>query len=180
MSNNVPLKFRSFESQILYFNGMYKLPVAAYPSTHSEIAYQINSKPALSSSNDLTVLTSRLKDFKVIILDEASEVDDIMQNLSVGKYVTDTDFLTDMADWLGDMIVYCASEMARLGIPIQETLSIIMQSNFSKLGEDGQPIIRDGKVQKGPYYWKPEPKIFEMLEQRQKEYRGMKEGKEND
>ena len=41
-----------------------------------------------------------------------------------------------------------------------------MQSNFSKLGEDGQPVYdHRGKVMKGPGYWKPEPKIQELLSQ---------------
>jgi hypothetical protein len=38
-----------------------------------------------------------------------------------------------------------------------------MQSNFSKLGADGKAIISEGKVQKGPGYWKPEPQIKELL-----------------
>lgn len=45
-----------------------------------------------------------------------------------------------------------------------EILDIIMQSNFSKLGEDGKPIYDErGKIMKGPGYWKPEPKIAEYL-----------------
>jgi hypothetical protein len=70
----------------------------------------------------------------------------------------------DLADWLGDIQVYCASEMAKYGIPITETKRIIMSSNFSKLDAKGQPIYDDeGKVQKGPMYWKPEPRIKAML-----------------
>jgi len=71
--------------------------------------------------------------------------------------------LVNMADWLGDVIVYCASEARRHGIPLGEVLTIIMDSNMSKFGEDGKAIIVDGKVQKGPNYWKPEPKIRELL-----------------
>ena len=48
-------------------------------------------------------------------------------------------------------------------------LAIIRQSNFSKLGADGKPIYDErGKVQKGPGYWKPEPKISEMLAEQSK------------
>jgi hypothetical protein len=42
-------------------------------------------------------------------------------------------------------------------------MNIIMASNFSKLGADGKPILADGKVQKGPFYWKPEPRLKQML-----------------
>jgi hypothetical protein len=49
-------------------------------------------------------------------------------------------------------------------LPISSVLDIIMESNFSKLGADGQPIYdADFKVQKGPNYWKPEPKIKQLL-----------------
>lgn len=51
------------------------------------------------------------------------------------------------------------------GLPMSSVLRIIMESNFSKLGADGLPIYdSDNKVQKGSNYWKPEPKIKEMLE----------------
>lgn len=54
--------------------------------------------------------------------------------------------------------------MAKFGIPLDETLEIIMQSNFSKMGADGKPIDDErGKLQKGPNYWKPEPRIAAML-----------------
>jgi predicted HAD superfamily Cof-like phosphohydrolase len=97
--------------------------------------------------------------FKPILADELSEVDDIITH--AGK--DEIDDLVALSDWLGDIIVYCTSEAMRYGIPIGDVLEVIMESNFSKLGADGLPIIRDSKVQKGPNYWKPEPKIREVL-----------------
>jgi predicted HAD superfamily Cof-like phosphohydrolase len=39
---------------------------------------------------------------------------------------------------------------------IEEVFNEIQRSNMSKLGEDGNPIYReDGKVLKGPNYFKP-------------------------
>ena len=70
-----------------------------------------------------------------------------------------------LADWLGDLMIYAASEMRRFGIPVEKTLSIIMDSNFSKLGADGKPIIKNGKVTKGPHFQAPEPKLKAMLEE---------------
>ena len=53
---------------------------------------------------------------------------------------------------------------ARRGIPLEDVLQIIMDSNASKLGADGKPIYdANGKFLKGPNYWKPEPKIRELL-----------------
>ena len=40
---------------------------------------------------------------------------------------------------------------------IEEVFEEIQRSNMSKLGENGKPIYReDGKVLKGPNYFKPE------------------------
>jgi predicted HAD superfamily Cof-like phosphohydrolase len=75
------------------------------------------------------------------------------------------EILADLADWLGDIMVYCASEMRKYGLRSNDILGIIMASNFSKLGLDGKPIYDErGKVLKGPGYWKPEPMIRRLLE----------------
>jgi len=40
---------------------------------------------------------------------------------------------------------------------IEDVFNEIQRSNMSKLGEDGKPIYRDdGKVMKGPNYFKPD------------------------
>jgi hypothetical protein len=38
-----------------------------------------------------------------------------------------------------------------------------MDSNASKLQADGTPLFVEGKLQKGPGYWKPEPKIKDLI-----------------
>jgi predicted HAD superfamily Cof-like phosphohydrolase len=44
---------------------------------------------------------------------------------------------------------------------IEEVFNEIQRSNMSKLGEDGKPIYReDGKVLKGPNYFKPNIKAI--------------------
>ena len=62
----------------------------------------------------------------------------------------------EVADALGD-IAYVVYGMAlELGIPMQSVLAEIQGSNLSKLGADGKPIYReDGKVLKGPNYYRP-------------------------
>lgn len=105
----------------------------------------------------------RLTRFRQILLDEFSESEDILAELSKSVYHS-TEVKTMLADWLGDMIVYCASEMRRHGLPLEGVLGIIFDSNLSKLDENGKAIIENGKVQKGPRYWKPEPSISEMLD----------------
>jgi predicted HAD superfamily Cof-like phosphohydrolase len=56
-------------------------------------------------------------------------------------------------------------EIARSGaIPLDKIIEIIHESNMSKLGEDGKPILReDGKILKGPNFFTPTAKIKELL-----------------
>ena len=114
----------------------------------------------------------RLENFKKILTEEINEVDEIIakykeflnnkENLGNEEKL---ELLTHISDWLGDIIVYAASEARRFGVDISQVLKIIMESNFSKLDADGKPIYDDrGKIMKGPNYWKPETKIKEFLE----------------
>lgn len=154
------LTFRSLESKMLYMNSIYQLPISTVPSLFPAIGWQLR-QPAHNVNPEDIIFVQRLKAFKKILLDEVGEVDEIIDKVNSGA--EDIDILTDLADWLGDLQVYCYSEMIRLGIPHKETMNIIMDSNFSKLDADGKPIIKDGKFEKGPFYWKPEPKLKEML-----------------
>lgn len=137
-----------FATDIVAFNHMYRLPVTDNPNIIS---------------------TQRLHDLKKILLDEVNEIDEVIGLVAEAEQMPNSSdarltALTAMADLMGDLQVYCASEMAKWGLPLDAVLGIIMQSNMSKLGADGQPIYDEtGKVLKGPGYWKPEPKIRELL-----------------
>jgi predicted HAD superfamily Cof-like phosphohydrolase len=91
------------------------------------------------------------------------EIDQIVELAQKGG--SQTEILVAMADLLGDVIVYCRSEALKYGLPLEDVLDVIMDSNESKLGADGKPIYdANGKFLKGPNYWKPEPKIRALLE----------------
>ena len=108
-------------------------------------------------------LPGRLQNFLKIIKEEVEEGDELLEKIQTG-HISYLDALVELADWLGDLQVFCASEMLRHDLPIATVLDIIMDSNDSKLGADGNPIYDErGKVQKGPEYWKPEPKIVQLL-----------------
>ncbi|MGZ3238025.1 MAG: pyrophosphatase [Burkholderiaceae bacterium] len=140
----------AFSNDIEKFNGIYKLPVSTVPTLDVGVP-----------------VTERLKAFKSILGEELNEIDEIIH--AAEKQAPPIEVLTMLADLLGDIQVYCASEMAKFGLPLDEVLAIIMQSNFSKLGADGKPIYDErGKVQKGPNYWKPEPKIQACLQAKTK------------
>ena len=66
--------------------------------------------------------------------------------------------LIEVADALGDMLYILCGTIIEHGMQnkIEEIFDEIQRSNMSKLDEDGNPIYReDGKVMKGPNYFKP-------------------------
>ena len=72
--------------------------------------------------------------------------------------------IVEVADALGDMLYILCGTIIEHGMQdkIEEIFDEIQKSNLSKLGDDGKPIYRnDGKVMKGPNYFKP--KISEIL-----------------
>ena len=140
---------RDFYGDIKKFNEIYKL--------------QSNDNPTL-------LPIERLKNFQSILTEEVEEIHEIQEKYTEYADADEmtkeqkVEILTDMADWLGDIMVYCASEARRWGIPLKQVLEIIMDSNFSKLDDEGNPIYDErGKVMKGPGYWKPEPKIKDLI-----------------
>ena len=69
--------------------------------------------------------------------------------------------LEEVADALGDMLYILCGTILEHGLQhkIEEVFEEIQRSNMSKLGENGKPIYReDGKVLKGPNYFKPDLK----------------------
>tara|TARA_B100000530_G_C15932889_1_gene477675 strand:- start:607 stop:1053 length:447 start_codon:yes stop_codon:yes gene_type:complete len=139
---------KKFIDDIKKFNSMYKLDMPASPKVR-----------------ELKILQG----FQDIISEEVKEAEDIFE-MYKGKNSDDLskeerlEILTAVSDWLGDMVVYCFTQAQSWGLPMEDVLNVIMDSNFSKLDQDGNPIYDDrGKVLKGPNYWKPEPKIKEIL-----------------
>ena len=67
--------------------------------------------------------------------------------------------IVEVADALTDILYVTYGAAHAFGIPIDECFKEVQRSNMSKLGEDGKPIYReDGKVMKGPAYFKPDLK----------------------
>ena len=67
--------------------------------------------------------------------------------------------MVEVADALGDMLYILCGTIIEHGMQykIDEIFNEIQSSNMSKLGADGNPIYReDGKVLKGPNYFKPD------------------------
>lgn len=135
---------KSFAQRIAAMNAMYKLPAHDRPTLPQDVA-------------------DRLVKFKATLMDEVHEIDEIVQLARDGA--EPMALAVAIADLLGDIIVYCRSEALKYGLPLEDVLDVIMDSNESKLGADGKPIYdANGKFLKGPNYWKPEPRIQALLE----------------
>lgn len=168
-----PMPKFNFEKSILSMNAMYRLPIASYPTFDYEIKWQEETFGVIAMGNASHYVLKRLNDFfgeGGILRQEITEVEDVaavlcQKNPNCGQE-QELDALVMLADLLADIQVYCASEMARFGLPVQEILQIVMASNESKLGADGKPIYNEqGKFMKGPNYWAPEPKIRALLQE---------------
>jgi hypothetical protein len=135
------------DAKLRAFNKLYGLPAPDIPG--------------LSSREDTK---NKLNRFWNIVAEELEEVRDILKQLDEPG-TTPEIVLTDIADWLGDIMVYCASELTKYGLRPSDVLGIIMASNMSKLGPEGKPIYDErGKVMKGPGYWKPEPMLLRHIQ----------------
>lgn len=141
---HMPAYLQGFLIDIDRMNAMYELPAPEC----SQLGY-----------------AERLENFKSILSEECTEIEDVIQlNATTTGPEIALEVRVQLADLLGDIIVFCASEAKRWDIPIDRVLNVIMQSNFSKLDANGKPIKDErGKFLKGPHYWKPEPKIAELL-----------------
>tara|TARA_Y100001980_G_C14401526_1_gene197653 strand:+ start:172 stop:543 length:372 start_codon:yes stop_codon:yes gene_type:complete len=69
--------------------------------------------------------------------------------------------LLEVADALTDILYVTYGAGHAFGIDLDKCFDEVQASNMSKLGEDGKPIYNeDGKVMKGPNYFRPDLKKF--------------------
>ena len=106
----------------------------------------VASKPELPSKDERALRISLLKE----------EYNEYIQ----GEKNND---IVEIADALADMLYIINGTCVSYGIPIDRIFAEVHASNMSKLDENGQVIRReDGKVLKGPNYFKP--RIQEIIE----------------
>ena len=76
------------------------------------------------------------------------------------KAVDDKDIL-EIADALSDILYVTYGAGHAFGIDLDKCFEEVQNSNMSKSGKDGKPIYNEqGKVMKGPNYFKPNLKKF--------------------
>lgn len=130
-----------------------KKRLAAVSEFHSAFGLGVNGEPVA----DLGKEKNRLR-FELM----KEENEEYLQAANNGD-------LVEVADALGDMLYILCGTILEHGMQhkIEEVFDEIQRSNMSKLGADGKPLYReDGKVLKGPAYFKPDlEKILKGEEQ---------------
>ena len=85
----------------------------------------------------------------------------IVEELNEFKEAVSKKDLKEVADALTDILYVTYGAGHAFGINLDKCFEEVQKSNMSKLGDDGEPIYNEqGKVMKGPKYFKPNLKKF--------------------
>ena len=83
----------------------------------------------------------------------------IKEELDELKVAIDNKDFLEVADALTDILYVAYGAGHAFGIDLDKCFQEVQDSNMSKLGKNGKPIYNeDGKVMKGPGYFKPDLK----------------------
>jgi predicted HAD superfamily Cof-like phosphohydrolase len=105
---------------------------------------EVKTKPSFSTDKINTLRYDLIKE-------ELEELKDAMKNND----------LLEVADALTDILYVTYGAGHAFGIDLDKCFEEVQNSNMSKLGKDGKPIYNEnGKVMKGPDYFKPDLKKF--------------------
>lgn len=118
---------------------------SAVEQFHEAFGLDYTDRPTIAISEEIVKLRFNLM---------AEENQEYLEAAQAGDMI-------EVADALGDMLYILCGTLITHGMQhkIDAVFHAIQQSNMSKLGADGKPIYReDGKVLKGPDYFKPDIK----------------------
>ena len=104
----------------------------------------VKDKPSFS--------TDKINKLRIdLIKEELDELSEAMKNKD----------LLEVADALTDILYVTYGARHAFGIDLDKCFDEVQNSNMSKLDNDGKPIYNnDGKVMKGPNYFKPDLSKF--------------------
>jgi predicted HAD superfamily Cof-like phosphohydrolase len=145
---NIFAKFRHFAAESCYFALSIKFKIMqkqlnAVKEFHTAFGLGVSETPKGDLGESINMLRYNL------MKEENEEYLEAVQN-------NDS---VEIADALGDMLYILCGTIIEHGLQhkIEAVFDEIQRSNMSKLGHDGKPIYReDGKVMKGPNYFKPD------------------------
>ena len=124
---------------------MIKKPIEAVTKFHESYGLGIEHSPKAN-------LPKNISELRFNLMKEENE--EYLQ-------ATRDEDLIEIGDALGDMLYILCGTIIAHGFQdkMESIFDEIQRSNMSKLGADGKPIYRkDGKVMKGPNYFKPDLK----------------------
>ena len=109
----------------------------------------------LPVESEQTTGNAQTKQLRINLLQE--ELDELKEALDNDDYVETLDALIDLQYVLDGAFLSFGMQDVK-----EAAFNEVHRSNMSKLGEDGKPIRRegDGKVMKGPNYFKPDMAQF--------------------
>tara|TARA_B100000579_G_C22834750_1_gene858037 strand:- start:678 stop:1049 length:372 start_codon:yes stop_codon:yes gene_type:complete len=85
----------------------------------------------------------------------------IKEELDEFKEAVEKKDIKEVADALTDILYVTYGAGHAFGIDLDSCFKEVQNSNMSKLGDDGEPIYNEqGKVMKGPKYFKPDLSKF--------------------
>lgn len=64
--------------------------------------------------------------------------------------------LTEIAQELADLVYVAYGTALAYGIDLDAVIEEVHRANMTKLGDDGQPVVRDGKVVKSALFQHPD------------------------
>ena len=100
---------------------------------------EVKTRPSLSSE--------KINNLRISLIDE--ELEEFKQAIKNNDLKEAIDALTDIL-----YVTYGAGHA--FGVNLDQCFDEVQKSNMSKLGKDGKPIYNEeGKVMKGPNYFKP-------------------------
>ena len=104
----------------------------------------------VKTKSDLS--TERINNLRISLINE---------ELEEFKEAIKNNDLKEVADALTDILYVTYGAGHAFGIDLDKCFDEVQTSNMSKLGQDGKPIYNnDGKVMKGPNYFKPDLSKF--------------------
>jgi predicted HAD superfamily Cof-like phosphohydrolase len=119
--------------------------------TTIEMVQEFHETYGLPVEPQQTTGSKKTKDLRINLIQE--ELDELKEALDNDDMVETLDALIDLQYVLDGAFLSFGLQNVK-----NEAFEEVHRSNMSKLGEDGKPIRResDGKVMKGPNYFKPD------------------------
>ena len=117
---------------------------------------EIFNQGCLPNISHYGFIKKQLWDMQVGLIEEESQ--EFLE--AAGECFADpenADRRTELLKELSDLVFVCYQFAAAFNLDLDKAMTLVFESNMSKLDEQGKPIFRtDGKVLKGPNYQPPD------------------------